>query len=154
MKSKALFLDFDNEEEILVVLVKLKQKLPYHELFFKINQLNLFQFFRKKDLQIEDFSGYHSFPIFEAFDEHTQTTFRVMLNRSFNFRRKERSIRGLFDFIEEERFFICEEVDLIIFSKERGNDFSVVHLPEGWVKEEYQLSSEEELYQTILNYDE
>lgn len=156
MKNKTLFLDFDHEEEISVALVKLKQKLPYHELFFKINQLNLFQFFRKKDLQVEDFSSYHSFPIFETFDELSQTTFRVMANQSCDVQRKEKPIEGLFDLIEEEKFFIREEVDFIIFSKEGGNNFSAIHLPEEYVNsvEEYWLYPEEELYQTILNYDE
>lgn len=156
MKNKSLFLDFDETEDVLLVLVRLKKKLPFHELFFKINRLNSFQFFRKKDIEIEDYFGYYYFPIFEAFDKHTQITFRVIINQSYDFHRKEKPIEGLFDLLEEEKYFIHVGIDLILFSKEGDCDFSVINLPKELVNsiEEYTLSSEEELYETILNYDE
>ena len=47
-------------------------------------------------------------------------------------------------------------LNLIIFSKEGNCDFSVINLPKELVSsvEEYKLSSEEKLYEIILNYDE
>lgn len=149
-------MDFDEEEYVSVGGIKLKQKLPYHELFFKINQQNTFQFFRKKDLLIEDFSGFYNFPIFETYDDVTQNIYRVMVNKFCGFERKERPIEGLFDLVVEDKFFIDEDIDLIIFSKEECGDFSVVKIPEECLDsmEIYTLSSEEELYEIILNYDE
>ena len=95
MKNKSLFLDFDETEDVSVALVRLKREQPFHELFFKINRLNSFKFFRKNDLEIEDYFGYYNFPIFEAFDRHTQVTFRIIINHSYDFRRKEKPIEGL-----------------------------------------------------------
>ena len=54
MKSNKFFLDFE-EEEILIGLIKLKQQISNHELFFKVNQLNLFNFHRADDLMAEDY---------------------------------------------------------------------------------------------------
>ena len=156
MKNKSLFLDFDETEDVSVVLVRLKREQPFHELFFKINRLNSFKFFRKNDLEIEDYFGYYNFPIFEAFDRHTQVTFRIIINHSYDFRRKEKPIEGLFDLLEEEKYFIHPGINLILFSKEGNCDFSVINLPKELVSsvEEYKLYSEEKLYETILNYDE
>ena len=148
MKNKSLFLDFDETEDVSVVLVRLKREQPFHELFFKINRLNSFKFFRKNDLEIEDYFGYYNFPIFEAFDRHTQVTFRIIINHSYDFRRKEKPIEGLFDLLEEEKYFIHPGINLILFS--------VINLPKELVSsvEEYKLYSEEKLYEIILNYDE
>lgn len=156
MKNKKLFLDLDEEECISVGLIRLKKKLPYHEFFFRINQQNTFQFCRKKDLLIEDFSGYYNFPIFEAYNKLAQTTYRIIANKSCGSQRKEKPIEELFDLITEDKFFINENIDFIIFSKEEGGDFSLMKIPEDWLQsmEFYTLSSEQELYQTILNYDE
>lgn len=149
-------MSFDEEEFVSVGLLKLKQKSPYHELFFKINQQNSFYFSRRKDLMVEDDSGYYHFPIFEAFDEVKQTTYTIIANQSYDFKRKEKQIMGLFDFIEEEKFFINTNVDFIVFSKERETDFSSLHLPSEWFYpiENYSLNLEDELYQIILDYDE
>ena len=80
----------------------------------------------------------------------------MIINQSYDFHRKEKPIEGLFDLLEEKKYFIHLGIDLILFSKEGDCDFSVINLPKELVNsiEEYTLSSEEELYETILNYDE
>ena len=70
MKNNKIFLDF--EEEILIGLIKLKQQISNHELFFKVNQLNLFNFHRADDLMAEDYFRHYKFPKFETYDEITQ----------------------------------------------------------------------------------
>ncbi|MDO4762949.1 MAG: IPExxxVDY family protein [Flavobacteriaceae bacterium] len=156
MKNKNLVLTFDEEEFVSVELLKLKQKIPYHELFFKINQQNSFYFSRRKDLVIEDDSGYYQFPVFEGFDEVRQITYTIIANQSYDFRRKEKQIVGLFDLIEEEKFFINSNIDFILFSKEGETDFSALNLPKDWfyTMQNCSLNLEDELYQIILDYDE
>lgn len=155
MKNNKFVLDFE-EEDVLVGILRLKQILPYHELFFKVNKLNPFHFSRKKDLKVEGFSGFYNFPIFETFDTVTQTKLRVIANQSYSFERKEKPIEGLFDLIEEDKFFINQNVDFILFSNENCADFSAINFPIEYFYqlEEYSLSSEDELYQIILDYDE
>lgn len=155
MKNKKLILDLEEEDCISVGLVRLSKDIPHHELFFKINQQNQFYFSRKKDLLIEDFSGYYKFPIFEAFDESLKNTFIMMANQPINFERKEgKSIESLFELVEE-KCFINNNINFIIFSKEGNDDFSTINFPKEWVEvENYSINYEEELYQIILNYDE
>jgi len=51
-----------------------------------------------------------------------------------------------------KKYFIDKEVDYIIFSKNGWEDFSNINFPQDWVDsvEEFQLSSEHELYQIII----
>lgn len=155
MKNKKLILDLEEEDCISVGLVRLSKDIPHHELFFKINQQNQFYFSRKKDLLVEYFSGYYNFPIFEAFDESLKNTFIMMANKSINFKRKEgKSIENLFELVEE-KCFINDNINFILFSREGNNDFSTIKFPKEWVEvEDYSVNYEEELYQIILNYDE
>lgn len=149
-------MDFDEEEDISVGLIRLKKNIPYHELFFEINQQNTFSFSRKADLRIEDFLGIYYFPIFGAFDELTQAHFTIIANQSCDSERKEKPIEGLFDLIVEEKYFINRNIDFILFSKENGEDFTTLNLPKKSVfpMEIYTLNLGEELYQIILDYDE
>lgn len=156
MKNKKIFLDFDDEDSVLVGLIKLKQEIPYHELFFKINNLNRFNFVRKRDLEIRDFSGEYYFPQFETYDAVSQSTFIIFANRPCDFKKIESESQSLFDNIGEEKYFINREIDFILFSKEGWEDFSGINLPEEWTNlvEEYCVEPEEELYEIITNYDE
>jgi len=58
----------------------------------------------------------------------------------------------LFQQGDEEKYFIDKEVDYIIFSKNGWEDCSNINFPQDWVDsvEEFQLSSEHELYQIII----
>lgn len=155
MKNKKIFLDFDDEDSVLVGLIKLKQEMPYHELFFGINNLNQFNFVRKKDLEIRDFLGVYYFPQFETYDEVSQSTFIIFANKLCDFRKIEGANLSLFDTIGEEKFFVNKEIDFILFSKEGWEDFSGINLPESVSSvEEYCVEPEEELYEIITNYDE
>ena len=151
MKSNKFFLDFE-EEEILIGLIKLKQQIPHHELFFKVNQLNLFNFYRADDLSAEDSFRSYKFPKFETYDELTQAKFTIFANKSFLSEIKQTSPNELFQQGDEEKYFIDKEVDYIIFSKNGWEDFSNINFPQDWVDsvEEFQLSSEHELYQIII----
>ena len=82
MKNNKIFLDFE-EEEIVIGLIKLKQQISNHELFFKVNQLNLFNFHRADDLMVEDYFRHYKFPKFETYDEITQAKFTIFANKSF-----------------------------------------------------------------------
>lgn len=154
MKTKKLFLDFDDEEPLLVGTIQRKQEISTHELLFKINQLNNFQFFRKSDLEVEDFSGIHHFPLYEAYDKLSQTKLIIIANQSCHYIRKT-PVGGLFDHIEE-KFFLREDIDFIIFAPSGGDDFSHITLPSEWLTpiECISIAPEEELYPIIWNYDE
>ena len=151
MKNNKIFLDFE-EEEILIGLIKLKQQISNHELFFKVNQLNLFNFYRADDLRAEDTFRSYKFPKFETYDELTQAKFTIFANKSFWSETKQTSPNELFQQGDEEKYFIDKEVDYIIFSKNGWEDFSNINFPQDWVDsvEEFQLSSEHELYQIII----
>ena len=126
MKNNKIFLDFE-EEEIVIGLIKLKQQIPHHELFFKVNQLNLFNFYRVDDLRAEDSFRCYKFPKFETYDELTQAKFTIFANKSFWSETKQTSPDG-------------------------WEDFSNINFPQDWVDsvEEHLLSSEQELYQIIF----
>lgn len=142
------------EENISVGLIKLRKDIPYQELFFKINQLNPFNFTRKKDLQIEDNFGKYDFPIYEAFNEMTRSHFVVLVNKPCAIYQQETDEKSLFDLIET-KYLLKPEITLIIFAKEIWEDFSVINTPTEWVQDlqEYSLSQKEELYHIILNYE-
>lgn len=79
----------------------------------------------------------------------------MMANQPINFERKEgKSIESLFELVEE-KYFINDDINFILFSKEGNDDFSTIKFPEELVEvEDYFVNYEEELYQIILNYDE
>ena len=151
MKNNKIFLDFE-EEEILIGLIKLKQQISHHELFFKVNQLNLFNFYRANDLMAEDYFRHYKFPKFETYDEITQAKFTIFANKSFWSETKQTSPNELFQQGDEEKHFIDKEVDYIIFSKNGWYYFSYINFTQYWFDslEEFQLYSEHELYQIII----
>ena len=103
MKNNKIFLDFE-EEEILIGLIKLKQQISNHELFFKVNQLNLFNFYRADDLRAEDTFRSYKFPKFETYDELTQAKFTIFANKSFLSEIKQTSPNELFQQGDEEKY--------------------------------------------------
>jgi hypothetical protein len=112
----------------------------------------LFNFYRADDLRAEDTFRSYKFPKFETYDELTQAKFTIFANKSFWSETKQTSPNELFQQGDEEKYFIDKEVDYIIFSKNGWEDFSSINFPQDWVDsvEEFQLSSEHELYQIII----
>lgn len=153
MKTKKILLDIEDDREVSVGIISLKEKLPYHELFFRINQFNSYYFCRVNDFCVENKAGFYYFPRFEAIDKSTQNRIIVIANQSQDFQRKEATDIDLFDLIEE-KFFIDEKIDFIAFTKDGEVNFELNLPTEIPPMQTLKLTKEEELNQIILNYDE
>lgn len=153
MKTEKLFLDIEEDRQVSVGIITLKEKLPYHELFFKINQINSYHFRREKDFRVENTAGFYDFPRFEAFDDDTQNRIIVIANQSHHFQKKETPIIDLFDLIEE-KFFIDEKIDFIVFTKDGEINFDLFLPVDISPMRIIKLAKNDELNQIILDYDE
>ena len=156
MKHKKLFLDTVEEEAITVRLIKLAYHLPYHEVFFKINQLNSFQFYRIEDMVVEVQNHVYHFSRFETYDEGTKTPFMLISNVSHRMEKQE-EIFELFNGANENKYLLSslKDIDYIVTSQDEYADFSVIQLPKSLVGEirEYAINPHEDLYQLIHYYE-
>lgn len=152
-EKEKIFLDIEDDREVSVGVISLTEKLPYHELFFRINQFNSYYFYRVNDFRVENKAGFYNFPRYEAVDDSTQNRIIVIANQSQNFQRKEVKDIDLFDLIEE-KFFIDEKIDFIVFTKDGEINFDLFLPTEIPPMKILKLTKEEELNQIILNYDE
>jgi hypothetical protein len=156
LKNKKLFLDTVEEEAITVGLIKLAHHLPCHEVFFKINQLNFFQFCRMEDIMVENQNHLYHFPRFEAYDCGTQTSFVLIANMPDRVEKVQEHFE-LFDGADENKYLLSsvKDIDYIVTSQEECADFSVIQLPQDLIFEiqEYSINPNEDLYQLIHYYE-
>jgi len=143
-------------EDIAIALVRLVKHIPDHEFFFKINQHNDLKFSRIKDLVFHGIYYDFYFPRFEAYHKHTKTCFTFISNKSSESNQKKLQTE-LFAEEENIKFLLNNhpEVEYILHSSEQFPDFSVILLAENlaFPIQDYNLSSEEELYQIIQYYE-
>ena len=143
-------------EDITIGLVRLAKNIPDHEFFFKINQSNDLTFSRIKDLVFHGVYYDYYFPRFEAYHKFTKTCFTFISNKSSESKLKKLQTE-LFSEEENIKFLLNNqtEVEYILHSSEQFPDFSVILLPENLVFpiQDYNLSSDEELYQIIQYYE-
>ncbi len=156
MKNQKFILDIDDDDEIIIGLVRLVKELPDHELFFHINQLNPFQFRRITDLIVPGQYYTFHYPRYQAFLQQNQTCVQLISNRaSQQITLQEAPV--LFTGEEEKKHLLprFEEVDFLITTSEPIDDFSVILLPDhlAFQIQEYPLSAEDELYHLIEYYE-
>lgn len=157
MKSQKILLDIeDDDEQIILGLVRLAKDIPEHELFFHINKVNDFQLHRVKDLvMIGQDNDYH-FPRFEAFHHESKVCIQFIANRSSHNIQKKMATE-LFSEEEDMKFLLnhFQDVDYLLKISEPSPDFSVILLPENLMFQiqNFPLSPTEELYQTMQYYE-
>ena len=154
--QKLYDLDDIEFEDITIALVRLVKHIPDHEFFFKINQNNDLKFSRIKDLVYHGSHYDFHFPRYEAYHKYTRTCFTFISNKSSESNQKKLQTE-LFSEEENIKFLLNNhpEVEYILHSSEQFPDFSVILLAENlaFPIQDYNLSSEEELYQIIQYYE-
>ena len=154
--QKLYDLDDIESDDITIGLVRLAKHIPDHEFFFTVNQKNGLNFRRTDDLVFEGAYYHYHFSRFETYDKFTKTCFTFISNRSFESRQKKTHTEL---FLQEDniKFLLNNqaEVQYILHSSEQFPDFSVILLAENlaFPIQDYNLSSEEELYQIIQYYE-
>lgn len=136
MKNKKLFLDWEEEETITIGLIKLAQRLPHHEIFFKINQLNRFKFRRVDDFVLNRNCQNYFFPKFECYDCASQNRWVMIANQSLKFEKKSSSLE-LFDLHEEYEFLFYskKDFDFVVTSQDGNMNISNIQFPKGMLVE-------------------
>lgn len=152
MLSKKIFLDLDDDEEPFDIrLIRLAKKVPHYEMFFEINQLNSFNFYRTDDLQVKKFS----FTKFETYHPETKTCYQIIANKSIPKRKK--TTNELFAQAEEIKFLMpkYKDVEFIIYAKDSFPDFSLILLPENTISqiEDFSVQPQQELYKLLQYYE-
>lgn len=154
--QKLYDLDDIEFEDITIGLVRLAKNIPDHEFFFKVNVNNDLKFSRIKDLVFNGIYYDYFFPRYEAYHKYTKTCFTFISNKSSESNQKKLQTE-LFSGEDNIKFLLNNqtEVEYILHSSEQFPDFSVILLPENLVFpiQDYNLSSEEELYQIIQYYE-
>ncbi|SKB71501.1 hypothetical protein SAMN05660477_00761 [Soonwooa buanensis] len=156
MKSKKLFLDFEEEECIDVGLVRIASNLPHFEVFFHLNNSNTFNLKRSEDIVFEGVYNDYFFECYEAYDKSNKNCWKLISNKSIStIFKKEQS--QLFQDEEDVKFLLNDhhDVDYIVKSSDSFADFSVILLPEKlfFPIQEFELSADTELYQIIQYYE-
>lgn len=151
LKAKKIFLDLDDEKPIDIGLIRLAKKIPDYEIFFEINKLNSFNFYRTDDLKFKKFS----FTKFEAYHPETKTCYQIIANKSLPNRKK--TANELFSQAEEIKFLMPKnkDVEYIIYAKDSFPDFSLILLPENilFQIQDYSIQPQHELYKLIQYYE-
>ena len=157
MKIKKQYLKLEEDlSEIDVGLIRLAKPIPEHELFFNINEINIFKFTRVQDVQIKGEYFDHYFSRYQAYDSSSKHCFNLISNKSI------RSVQNkaqhmLFSDESNSKFLLNlhQDVDYILSNSDMFAEFSLILLPENFVFQiqEYSLSSETELYQLIQYYE-
>lgn len=157
MKSQKILLDIEDEdEEIILGLVRLAKEVPDHELFYHINLKNNFTLTRINDLITNGtYYDYH-FPRFEGFHYDSKVCVQFIANKSSQNVQKKISTE-LFSDEQEVKFLLdrFQDVDYLLKTSEPFPDFSLILLPENLLFQiqSFPLSSNEELFQTIQYYE-
>ena len=147
MKSQKILLDIeDDDEQLILGLVRLAKEIPEHELFFHINTINNFKLNRIKDLVlIGDYYDYH-FPRFQGFHYESKVCIQFIANKSSQNIQKK---------IATELFSEEQDIKYLLKISEPSPDFSLILLPENLLFpiQTFLLSPIEELYQTMQYYE-
>lgn len=156
MKTKKLFLDFDEpEEDLQIGLLRLAKEVPDYELFYHINLLNNFQFSRIEDFVYHGNYYDYFFPRFQSFYSESKVCIQFIANKSSHYLQKEVS-NELFSEEAENEILLkhFQEADYLIKTSEPFDDFSVILLPENltFQIQNFQLSSQDELYALMQYY--
>lgn len=157
MKTKKLLLDFGNEdEEILIGLVRIIKKIPDYELFYHVNSINTFRFSRIDDFVYNGNYYDYFFPRFECFHSESKICIHFIANKSVQYFQK-RIAAELFGEEQETKFLLphYQDVDYLVRTSEPFDDFSLILLPENlfFSIQHYSLSSDDELYPLIQYYE-
>lgn len=156
MGTQNFILDDFQEEEILLGLIRTVKKLPDYEFFFHVNRINNFYFQKIEDLKYSGEYYDHYFSVYEGYDNVNKNCIKIIGNKSVSSVQKK-EITELFISEEKEKFLITKykDIDYIIKTSDCIDDFSLILLPNSLAFEiqEYILSSNEELYQTIMYYE-
>lgn len=157
MKSQKILLDIEDEdEEIILGLVRLAKEIPDHELFYHINFKNNFTLTRINDLITNGIYYDYHFPRFEGFHHDSKVCVQFIANKSSQNVQKKISTE-LFSDEQEVKFLLdrFQDVDYLLKISEPFPDFSLILLPENLLFQiqSFPLSSNEELYQTIQYYE-
>lgn len=157
MKTKKLFLDIEEEDETANLgLVRLSEDLPAHELFFKTNTINAFQFSKIKDFSISGkFYRYH-FPRFQAYHHLSKNCIQILANKSIS--SEQTKVKTELFNTESSTGYLFDElpdVDYIIKTTDYIDDFSLILWPENSVFQiqSFPISSLDERYQLINYYE-
>lgn len=156
MKNQKILLDIEEEEEeIILGLVRLAKDVADYELFYQINTLNTFKFSRIADYVHQGKYYDYRFPRFQAFHTDSRICIHFIANKSAQNILKKVSTE-LFSAEEDIRYLLdgFQDVDYLIWTSEPFDDFSVILLPENMVFQiqNYPLSSNEELFHSIQYY--
>lgn len=156
MKSQKLLLSDDEDEDLTLGLVRLTKDVPDHELFFKINHNNESKFSRIDDLKkIGKYNDYYH-SRFETYHFETKTCIQFIANKSSKYLEKKEQ-NELFSEEDIVNYLLPfhQEVDYIIKTSEIIPNFSLILLPENLMFpiQNFQLSSDDELYQLIQYYE-
>ncbi len=156
MKLQKILLDTEEEHEITLGLVRLIKDVPDYELFYHLNNINSFKFYRIGDFVFQGNYYDYYFPRFEAFHPDSNTQIYFISNKSCQSIQKKKSTE-LFSLEQETKFLLdnFQDVDYLIKTSDSFGDFSVISLPENLLFQiqDYVLAPDEELYQMILYYE-
>ena len=157
MKSQKILLDIDDDEEqILLGLVRVVKEIPDYELFYHINSINNFTLTRINDLVSTGIYYDYHFPRFEGFHHESKVCIQFIANKSSQHVHKKQATE-LFSDEQEVKFLLnrFQDVDYLLKISEPSPDFSLILLPENLLFQiqSFPISSNEELYQTIQYYE-
>ncbi len=157
MKTQKILLDTEEEEqEIALGLVRLAKDIPDYELFYHLNTLNSFKFYRIKDFVFQGNYYNYYFPMFEALDEDSNIYIHFIANKSCHSIQKKSSTE-LFSGEHETKFLFeqFQDVDYLIKTSEPFDDFSLILLPENLLFQiqNFSLNTNEELYHMLQYYE-
>lgn len=149
--SKKIFLELEEDEPINIGLIRQAKRLPDYEMFFEINKVNSFNFYRIDDIKYKKFS----FPKFETYHPENKTCFQIIANKSLPNRKK--TSNELFSQAEEIKFLMPKnrDVDFIIYAKDSFADFSLILLPNNilFQIQDFSLNPKTELYKLLQYYE-
>ncbi|RQP08425.1 MAG: IPExxxVDY family protein [Chryseobacterium sp.] len=156
LKAKTFLLEDDDDEPMLIGLIRLVRKLPLHEIFFELNKHNPFVFRRAKDFITTSFAGETAHAVFKAYDESSDTDFTMISNLSF-----ETSLSAPADNLFGSYTVVSHilrahhDVDFLLIVKDSIPDFSLILLPDNlcFQIQPYRLDPDLELYKQILYYE-
>ncbi|MCG7281033.1 IPExxxVDY family protein [Chryseobacterium taklimakanense] len=156
MKSLKLFLDTADEDDLTLGLIRLAKEIPDYELFYHINRINDSEFKRIADIvKIGTYYDYYH-PRFEAYHKETKACIQFIANKSVQSKQKQ-EVTELFADEENVNYLLPndKDVDYLLKSSDSFVDFSVILLPESLMfqMQEYELSSQDELFQLIQYYE-
>ena len=156
MANQNFILDDLEEDQKTLGLIRAVKKIPEHEFIFGVNCVNNFNFKRINDLKYcGKYYDYH-FSVYQGYDMKYKNCIHIISNKSSSFKQKN-EITELFIDEQNERFLLkkYQDIDYIIKTSDDIHDFSLILLPKilAFDVQKYILSSEEELYHLIQNYD-